>query len=150
LELEMSSFYVEFEIGPEEGLSRLSSVFEALRAAKSSGDWRDDDYWLDFFDSEARTRFWWPSTAERDEWLKRWLSTPVPQRFHDPSLVTPWDFGSMIDAFRNGDYELLSCERVSERIGQLSFDPLGWPYGGTECMRALIEAFGHRVTNEVI
>jgi hypothetical protein len=26
--------------------------------------------------------------------------------------------------------------------------PLAWPYGGTECMRVLLEAFGHRVTNE--
>lgn len=52
----------------------------------------------------------------------------------------------MIDAFRNGDYDLLGCRRASLRIGRLAFEPFGWPYGGTGCMRALIEAFGHRVT----
>ena len=51
------------------------------------------------------------------------LAPRSPQRFTDPSLVTPWDFGSLIDAFRNGDYELLGCERVSERAGRLVLRP---------------------------
>ena len=48
--------------------------------------------------------------------MRRWQSTPVPQRFTDPSLKTPWTLESMIDAFRNGD-DLLGCERLSECVG---------------------------------
>jgi hypothetical protein len=144
----VAGFFVEFEVADEDRFRRLVAVFDALRAAKVADEWRDDDYWLAFFDAEARSHFWWPTAAEQDDWNRRWFSTPVPQRFTDPSLVTPWDFGSLIDAFRNGDYELLGCEQVSERAGRLFFDPHGWPYGGTGCMRALVEAFGHRVTAE--
>jgi hypothetical protein len=79
------------------------------------------------------------------DWERRWFSTPVPERFTDTSLETPWDFGSMIDAFRNGEYDLLGCRRLTATAGRLEFDPHAWPYGGTGCMRALIEAFGHRV-----
>ncbi|MGC4005744.1 MAG: hypothetical protein QM811_22535 [Pirellulales bacterium] len=133
-------------IADDECFRRLVTVFDALRAAKLADDWRDDEYWLGFFDTEARSRFWWPTPTELKDWNQRWFSTPVPQRFTDPSLVVPWDFGSMIDAFRAGDYDLLECERISPLAGRFVFDPHNWPYGGTGCMRALIEAFGHRVT----
>ncbi len=141
-------YTIKFEIADEDRFRRLVAVFDALRTAKRADEWHDDDYWLAFFDVESRARFWWPTEAERDDWNRRWFSTPVPQRWTDPSLVTPWDFGSMIDAFRNGEYELLRCERVSEAAGHLSFEPQAWPYGGSGCMKALIEALGHRVTTE--
>lgn len=141
----MSDFFVEFKIVTEERFRQLAAVFDALCRAKQSGEWHDDDYWLGFFDQEARLRFWWPTPEEREDWSRRWFSTPVPQRFTDPSLKTPWDFGSMIDAFRNGEYDLIACRRVSTETGRLEFEPHAWPFGGTGCMRALVEAFGHRV-----
>jgi hypothetical protein len=144
----VSDFFVEFEIVSEDGFGRLSAVFNALRHAKQSDRWQDDNYWLAFFDEDARSHFWWPSPEELKDWERRWFSTPVPDRFTDESLKTPWDFGSMIEAFRNGDYELVDCERITKKTGRLSFDPDGWPYGGTGCMRALVESFGHRVLAE--
>lgn len=143
----MGDFHVEFEIASEESYRRLDAVLEALAAAKRSEDFRDDAYWLAFFNDEERSRFWWPTEDERQEWRRRWEAAPVDVRLSDPSFLPPaWDFGSMIDAFRHGDYELLGCRRASPRIGHLVFEPYGWPHGGTGCMRALIEAFGHRVT----
>ncbi|MEX1097119.1 MAG: hypothetical protein WED34_13810 [Planctomycetales bacterium] len=143
----MSDFYVEFEVASEDRYRRLDAVVSALAAAKRDDDFRDDAYWLAFFDDEARSRFWWPTEAELQEWSRCWQAAPVDVRTSDPSFLPPaWDFGSMIDAFRNGDYELLGCRRASPRVGRLAFEPFGFPYGGTGCMRALIEAFGHRVT----
>lgn len=144
----MAPLSVEFEVADDDRFTRLAAVFDALRTAKRDDDWRDDDNWLAFFDAQSRAAFWWPTPEEREDWTRRWFATPVPERFTDPSLVTPWDFGSMIDAFRNGDYDLVGCERISPHAGRLVFNPLGWPYGGTGCMRALVEAFGHRVTAE--
>lgn len=141
----MPHHLVEFQIADEARFQRLASVFAALRSAKETDEWQKDDYWLTFFDSEARAHFWWPSKAEMEDWNRRWFSTPVPERFTDPTLETPWDFGSLIDAFRNGEYDLIKCERVAERVGRLCFDPHSWPFGGTGCMHALIESFGHRV-----
>ena len=147
----MAEFYVEFEVASEDAYRRLGAVVTALAAAKRNDDFRDDDYWLTFFDDEARSTFWWPSQAELEEWSRRWQAAPVELRLSDPSFHPPaWDFGSMIDAFRNGDYDLLGCQRPSPWVGRLEFEPFGWPYGGSGCMRALVEAFGHRVTAEPV
>jgi hypothetical protein len=141
----VGTFSIEYEIASDDRFHRLVTAFDALRRAKQSGDWHDDDYWLALFDQEARSHFWWPTAEEREDWARRRFYTPVPERFTDPSLKTPWDFGSMIDALRNGEYDLLGCRIVAERVGRLEFGPHAWPYGGTGCLRALVEAFGHRV-----
>ena len=145
--IRLSDFYVEFEIASDASFRKLSEVCAALVTAKTRDDWKDDPYWLAFFDDEARKTFWWPTEAALKDWERRWLSTPLETRWTDPSLKTKWTFRSLIDAFRNGDYALLRCRRTSEDRGQIEFDPYGWPYGGTECMRVLAESFGHRVVN---
>jgi hypothetical protein len=140
--------HVEFEITDAGRFSRLVTVFDALKRAKETGEWRDDEYWLRFFDESAKTTFWWPTQEELKYWERRWFSTPVPQRWTDPSLQTPWLFGSMIEAFETGEYELLGCRLISPSRGRIEFEPLAWPFGGTDCMKALIESFGFRVTGE--
>ena len=61
----MSDFYVEFEIANQERYGLLVAAFDALREAKPSGEWRDDDYWLGFFDKVALDHFWWPTPEEQ-------------------------------------------------------------------------------------
>jgi hypothetical protein len=141
----MSGFYVEFQIESEAGFAKLAALYAALQEAKANDDWKNDEYWLKFIDEGARKHFWWPTEAESEEWRKRWFSTPIEKRFSDPSLQTKWEFASMIEAFRNGDYELLACRRSSQERARIEFDPYGHPYGGTGCMRGLVEAFGQRV-----
>jgi hypothetical protein len=145
--IRVSDFYVEFEIASEEQLDKLSEVFAALVAAKTGDDWKDDPYWLVFFDDAAKRNFWWPTDAVLKDWGRRWSSTPLETRWTDPSLRTKWLFGSLIDAFCNGEYDLLGCRQTSDGRGRIEFDPYGWPYGGTECMRVLAESFGHRVVD---
>lgn len=144
----MTDFFVEFEIDDDERYRKLVAVVNAIRESKVSDHWHDDEYWLTFFDDAARSRFWWPTPTELEDWSRRWFSAPVPQRFSDPALKTPWDFGSMIDAFRNGDYEVVGCIQTGERTGRFVFEPFGHPYGGVGCMKALIESFGFRVVAE--
>src|SRR5262249_44342168 len=71
--------------------------------------------------------------------------TPEPERFTDPSLQTPPDFDAMIRPFSIRVYDLLDCRRVSKTVGHLEFDPHRWIFSQTDCMRILVEAFGHRV-----
>ena len=142
----MQNSYIEFRIKDASRFDFLCNVFQALREAKKTDNFQNDDYWLAFFDKEALSHFWWPTPAEVEEHNRLWFSTPVPQRFTDPALETPWDFGSMIDAFRNGYYELLQCTQVRAGVGRIEFMPYGHPYGGTDCMRALIESFQCEVT----
>jgi hypothetical protein len=142
------SEHVEFEIGSIDGYRKLEAVTSALVMSKRTDDWKDEAFWLGYFDAAARSHFWWPTPDELEDWQRRWFSTPAITRFTDPSLKTPWIFDSMIDAFKNGDYELLGCQKISDNIGRFEFAPHGYPYGGTGCMRALIEAFDHRVLYE--
>jgi hypothetical protein len=141
----MSNFYVEFEIGSEAGFEKLVALYAALREAKINDDWKDDDYWLRFIDENSRKYFSWPTEAESEDWRRRWFSMPIETRLTDPSLRRGWQYGSMIEAFRNGDYGLLECRKVSQGRARIEFDPYGHPYGGTGCMQCLAEAFGHRV-----
>ncbi len=140
------SFYVEFYADDEDRLDKLEAIVAALAEGKETDNWQDDAYWLDFFDEAARAHFWWPTKTEMEDWSRRWFATPVEQRHADPSLKTGWTFGSMIDAFYNGEYRLFPLRRLGEGIARIEYQPFGGPYGGNECMVTLIEAFCFQVT----
>lgn len=145
----MNPLAVEFEIASSERFELLRCVFEALRSAKASDAFTDEHSgWLAYFDEAARATFWWPTEQDIEAWQRRWDATPPHLRIHDPTLHTRWGFESMIEAFRNGEYDLGVCERLSESTGRLTFFEHAFPFGGSGCMRALIEAFGHRVTRD--
>jgi hypothetical protein len=127
----------------------LCAAFAALQHDKRADSWRDDEDWLEVFDDAALSQFWWPSQEEHEAWRRRWEAAPVFQRLHDPSFWPPsWDFLSMIEAFKNGEYGLVACRLVEPGRARLEFDPDAYPYGGTGCMHMLIRAFGFQVTGE--
>ena len=128
----------------------ISRVIQALGDAKRTEDFRDETYWLGFFDERARSKFWWPTQEEVDEWLARWESIPPNYRTLDPSLQKPWHFASMIDAFREGEYDLLGCRKVEEGVARIEYEPLALPFGGTGCMCALVEAFDGDVRDQTL
>jgi hypothetical protein len=140
---------VNFELADSSRFGMLERVFDALRDAKSDDAIDvDDESWRSYFDDDALSHFWNPTPEELADWTRRWEATPVEKRFTDPTLETPWDFQSMIDAFHNGEYNLLRVIRTSEKTGALRFEALAYPYGGTGCMHALVECFGGIVTGE--
>ena len=141
----MSAAFIEFRVNSHGCFQRLRDVFVALQQSKTSGDWQNEEYWLAYFNDEERATFWWPSERELMEWEQRWFSTPLPDRWSDPTLKTPWIFRSMIDAFKNSEYELKDCRIVTGDIARLEFVPYSHPYGGTGCMEALIHAFGFSI-----
>jgi len=138
---------VTFEIADAERFQRLVELVGALAAAKAADDFRDHAYWESFLDDRSRAAFWWPTEAEAREWQERWFATPVEKRWSDPSLRTLWMFGSLVDAVRHGEFEQLRCRRTSGG-GAIEFVPTASPFGGTDWMRALIEAFGGEVTDD--
>lgn len=115
----MEYCFVEFKVDEKKRFDALCRVFYEIKKDKDGDSFRDDEDWLAFFDDEALSHFWWPTQEERAEWVRRWDATPVPQRWTDPRLKTPWDFDSMFDAFKNGDYELISCRMISSDKAQL-------------------------------
>jgi len=140
---------VEFAVHNAGRFGALCAVFEELKKDKYADSFREDEEWFALFDQEALSHFWWPSPEELVEWRQRWEAASVEERFSDPSFLPPaWDFLSMIDAFKNGEYELLACRMITADRARLEFNSFAYPYGGTGSMKALIEAFGFTIIGE--
>lgn len=141
---------VNFKLADSNRFGMLQRVFDALRDAKNDDAIdADDKSWRSYFDDDALSHFWNPTPGELADWTRRWQATPAEKRFTDPTLQTPWDFESMIEAFQNGEYNLSRVVRTSENTGAVQFEALAFPYGGTGCLHALIESFGGTVTGEI-
>ena len=137
----MEYCFVEFQVDDFTRFNALCEVFNEIKKDKDNDYWRNEEDWLIFFDRKALSHFWWPSEEEKTEHYRRWFATPVKDRWTDPSLKTPWDFESMFDAFKNGEYQLISCSMVSADRARLEFEPFSYPYGGIGAIEALIESF---------
>ncbi len=139
------SEYIEFEINDPARFQMLQEAFQKIKTDKDRNSFEDENVYLRFFDEKAKYYFGWYSEKENKEWSEKWFSTPLENRWTNPNLERKWIFGSMIEMFKDGEYELLSCEKVSDKIGRLCYKPFSFPYGGTGCMKALIESFGFEI-----
>ncbi|WP_155649132.1 hypothetical protein [Burkholderia cepacia] len=136
--------YVDFESNGEKALQRLTEFFDLVKAAKDSDEPADETQLSAYLTEVERTYFPNLTAEELAEWNEYWFSTPLPKR-HSPEMPTPgWDFASMLDAFWNGDYDLIAIRpRATRHV--LEFSPHGYPYGGTGSLVAMVECFGHQV-----
>jgi len=121
-----------------------------LRGAKLSGEFRDEDHWLGFFDKAAQAQFWWPSDEKVRELKIQLEATPVSERMTDRRLQRAWLFGSMIEAIRDGEVELVGCERGSGSIGRLEFIPWTQPFGGTPSLKAWLNRLDVRLSQKAM
>lgn len=138
--------FVEFVISDDAAFNRLATVAGQLRKQKNGDGIRDENFWLRLFTVSDLAEFWWPSEAERELWNEFWFSTPLPDR-HSPEMPTPpWDFGSMIDAILDGEYELVGVRKLTQGRARFELDPHSYPYGGIDSVRTLVRAFGHSIT----
>jgi len=157
-------FYLEFTIGNEQRFALFTRFFAAIKREKDRviAAWNaeecPDDYdpvkdpqWLDYLDEEAIE--WFSDTfdfagEEGRTYSALWELTDPKIRISHPMFNHPgnWDFESMIDAIFSGEYVLIGLEKESEEKGVLYYDPWAGPFGGSECLVALIESFGNVVT----
>jgi hypothetical protein len=143
----MEYCFVEFKVDDKNRFDALGRVFSEIKKDKDANLWRDNEDWLAFFDDAALSNFW-PTEEERAELQRRFDTTPVSQRYTARSLLPGWDFESMFDAFKNGEYELIACRMISLDKARLEFDPWAYPYGGIGCMQALIQSFGFLILSQ--
>lgn len=139
------SEYIEFKVNDSVRFNLLENAFQKIKSDKDNDSFENEETYLIYFDEQAKSYFGWYSENEIREWERKWFSTPVETRWNEPSLKMKWIFGSMIDSFKNGEYQLLSCEMLSEKKARLNFNPISYPYGGIGCMQALIESFGFEI-----
>lgn len=59
-----------------------------------------------------------------------------------------WDIEDILDCVLSAEYELINVKSVDSGTAILEYDPLAFPFGGTDPLKALIEAFGFAVTGD--
>jgi hypothetical protein len=141
----MEYCHVTFGVASADALTALTAVLVEIKREKAEGTLRSGEKWRSYFTEEQLQTFWWPSEEELVVWQREWQATPVPDRFTEPKLRTRWDFDSMFEAIQNGEYDLIGLRRMEDGLVRLEFDPQACPFGGTESLQALVEAFGHKV-----
>lgn len=141
----MEYCYIKFTIANAAAMKALCAIFDDLKTQKANGTLQPDAKWKSYFTNEQLRTFWSPSPEELAAWQRVWDATPVPARFTDPKLSTPWCFDSMLEAIQNGEYELVEIRQIDNDQACLDFDPQAYPFGGAESLQALIESFGHKV-----
>ena len=138
------SEYIEFKVNNSARFKLLQKVFQKIKADKDIDSFQNDEIYLQFFDEKAKSYFGWYSEEENREWSKKWFSTPLEVRWTDPDLKRKWNFNSMVESFKDAEYELLSCEMISDKNARINFNPFAFPYS-IGCLQALIESFGFEV-----
>ena len=137
---------MEFSISSQERFAALQRVFAELKRDKDADDWRSNEELLTYFDAESLNHFYWPPDDERIQRLEDLRTKPILLTPTELTKGEVWDFDSLIDAFVNGEYELLDCKMLGEGCARISFYAQAYPYGGVGCMVGLIEAFDGVVT----
>jgi hypothetical protein len=138
----MEYFGVHFRIDREDMFPSLVAVFDALKTAKIADEFPDIQEWLPLLHSEARTHFYWPSPDEQAELAVARATRPVIITEPSEAIGQEWDFSSLLDAVRNGEYQMLEVAKVSDETAELRINPESYPYGGIGAFIALIEAHG--------
>ncbi len=140
----MEEFGVRFYKGNDDHFAALRQLFEAVKKDKDDESVRDESEWIDLIPIDIRPNFNWPTEVERSEWLNFSKDKPIAIPDVANQLSEKWDFYSIIDAFHNGDYDLLKCEKIAQSY-EMHIHPYGYPYGGLGPLIALAEGFGFKI-----
>lgn len=138
----MESFGVQFAVQDLTRLKALTRLFEEVKRDKDAGALRDPNAWLDLIPDEVKLAFDWPTKEDREYWLNVRNTTPIWVPEPSEQIGERWDFYRIWEAIEDGDYDILGCVTVADRIAEVQIDPHGYPYGGVGPVIALVEAFG--------
>ena len=122
--------YIEF-VGSEDRVRLLEPFFGRLKQIKESeasingiveepDAYIADAGWLDLLDDDAI----------------QWLTDDEH-----------WELESLVENVLVGEYDLVEL-RFNEGRGRLVYNPYAFPFGGTDPLKALVEAFGLSVTRD--
>ena len=135
--------YVKFIVHDEARLAAVERVVSAFIQEARGASRRTDEEWKLLFDEQSLQYFWWPTLEERKEWAALWFGTHYTKRHLLPP--TRWDFASFIDTVRTNEWDLAGVRSSDHSHAVIEFVSHAYPFGGTDCLVALAEAFGMQV-----
>ncbi|MEM9214149.1 MAG: hypothetical protein AAGD25_07345 [Cyanobacteria bacterium P01_F01_bin.150] len=137
--------YVRFRNLPAKNARQLTNFFDYVRTAKAE-ERLDADQIASILGDIVATNFWHPTPEELLDWQKRWESTPVERRFTDPTLKTPWEFESWVDAIENAEIAYVRITLDDDGSGTIEYEQLAIPSGGLDATKQIAKMFGATVT----
>jgi hypothetical protein len=140
------SQYIDFHFNDLVRFQRLANIFAQLKIDKDKNEFRPLEKWPELFDSASLKEFRWLTAAERMQQVHRFSVDLIKRLATQKNTPKQWDFFSMIDAFKDGEYKLIGCDQIAPGMARLEFEAFAYPYGGVGCMVALIESFGFKIT----
>jgi hypothetical protein len=141
----MKAFGVQFRIDDNRRFGELVGLLGEIKHDKDCGAFRDPAAWPSLVPDAIKTRFEWPTAAERSHWLSVRDTKLIRIANPNQQLGARWDFYRIFESIEEGDYSILGCECVGDSVGELRIDPNGYPYGGVGPLIALAEAFGFEI-----
>jgi len=146
MDMEKSIIYFNID---NENFNHLQKIFYELKTSKESDDFKDDKYWLNLFKDKIENNFYFLEKIDfeiNSENSYQDLQDYLKKEIKD--YENKWDFGSFIDAFKDAEINLISCEKDNS-IGRIEFFILSFPYGGYDCLNYLIKCFNFKIFKEI-
>jgi hypothetical protein len=128
--MKQEPFFIAFE-GPAESVAVLRRFVSAVAAAKVA----NSDGSLVVEDRE--------SVIADPKWIGLLDPTSVGRLNRNGN----WSLDDILDCMLSAEYELLDVA-FSDSTGRLLYDPLAFPFGGTDPLKALVEITGLHVTGD--
>ncbi|WP_216651699.1 hypothetical protein [Paenibacillus sp. NEAU-GSW1] len=145
---ELAFSYIEFSFSSLKTFHNLSELFAYIKLKKQKDiqitDLEQDLLLFDFFGEQELNYFWWPTEQERKRFWDEYVKLPLEER--DAHLAqVPWDYETVFSEIGQGEYEIVSCNLISNNRGRLSYCPHAFPYGGVEPLIEAIKCFGAEI-----
>jgi hypothetical protein len=88
------------------------------------------------------SQFWWPSEAEQDAWVKKWIAADEQTRDTDSSLKTPWDYALWVSALNHADIQLTGLNVDEHGKGEMVYQPLVTSHCDIVAFEHIVKMFG--------
>lgn len=141
----MEPCYIEFFGNNEHNISKLNNIVEIIDNDKRNQIKEIDKKWIKLLTDNELAHFWWPNEEQYEEIKKRWGDVYIKISPDINNLQKDWDIYSMFEALKDGEYEFLGIQKIGNNHFKLEFNPLAYPFGGTDSICKLISCFGFKV-----
>lgn len=135
---------IQFNSIAQNNRQALAAVFDLIAQGKRAGE-VDGSALAELLGERYKTRFWWPTPQEQDDWVKKYIASDENTRDTDPALKRPWDFPTWVDALDHIDIDLQSLTIDEQGFGIIGFEQPPNPSGNLETIKELVRLYDGKI-----
>ena len=136
-----TNYHIKFSITREDRFNKLHALFQELKKSKSIDS--EDDIWLTFFDEESKKMMFELIDKQSPIWSEN--------TFEGSLETIDKDIEWLIELLSYIDANFIDIENLHENSEYiLYYEPLGFPFGGTDSIHMMIQSFnGHVISDSL-